>query len=200
MTEDSIARGLAAGRVDIETVARSWGWFLGLGIILVILGIGAISLPFATAMAVNLLVGWLLIAGGAVHLVHAVKAAGWRGGIRHVLCGLLQLVVGVYMVTNPVAGVFVLTIMLVAYFAVEGVFKIILAVRTDTLPQRGWVTFSGIVSLGLAIYVGAQFPMSALWVIGLLVGIEMVVSGWSFIMIALATRGKAAADDQPVPA
>jgi uncharacterized membrane protein HdeD (DUF308 family) len=200
MTEDSIARGLAAGRVDIETVARSWGWFLGLGIILVILGIGAISLPFATAMAVNLLVGWLLIAGGAVHLVHAFKASGWRGVIPHVLCGLLQLVVGVYMVTNPVAGVFVLTIMLVAYFAVEGVFKIILAVRTDTLPQRGWVTFSGIVSLGLAIYVGAQFPMSALWVIGLLVGIEMVVSGWSFIMIALATRGKAAADDQPVPA
>ena len=62
-------------------------------------------------------------------------------------------------------------------------------IRVEKLPQRGWVTVSGILSLVLAIYIGSQFPTSALWVIGMLFGIEMMFSGWAFVMIAMAARG-----------
>ena len=77
-------------------------------------------------------------------------------------------------------------------------FKIILAIRVEKLPQRGWVTFSGILSLVLAIYIGSQFPTSALWVIGMLFGIEMMFSGWAFVMIAMAARRRK--EETPPPA
>ena len=178
----------AVAELELNSVSERWGWFVALGILMVVLGVIAIGAPLATGIAINLLIGWLLIISGVAHGVHAFRATGWRGALLQVLCGLLYLGVGIMMVTNPVAGLLVLTMTVLAYFIVSGIFKIILAMLVDTLPQRGWVTVSGILSLVLAIYVGSQFPSSALWVIGLLVGIEMMFSGWSFIMLALAAR------------
>lgn len=174
--------------LEVKSVGERWGWFMALGILMVVLGAIAIGAPLATGIAVNLLIGWLLIISGVAHGVHAFRATGWRGALLQVLCGLLYLGVGIMMITNPVAGLLALTVTVLVYFILSGIFKIILAIRVDTLPQRGWVTVSGILSLVLAIYVGSQFPSSALWVIGLLVGIEMMFSGWSFVMLALAAR------------
>ncbi len=188
---DTVARGEMAENIaplDIKAVSERWGWFMALGILLVLLGSTAIGAPFAFGVGVNLLVGWLLVISGVAHGVHAFKASGWRGGLVQFLCGLLYLGVGAMMIRNPIAGLLALTVTVLVYFIVSGIFKIILALRVETLPQRGWVTVSGILSLVLAIYIGSQFPTSALWVIGLLFGIEMMFSGWSFVMIALAAR------------
>ena len=174
--------------LDIKLVSERWGWFMALGILLILLGMVAIGAPFASGVAVNLLVGWLLVISGVAHGIHAFKATGWRGGLVQFLCGLLYLGVGAMMITNPIAGLLALTVTVLVYFIVSGIFKIILAVRVETLPQRAWVTISGILSMVLAIYVGSQFPTSALWVIGMLFGIEMIFSGWSFVMIAVAAR------------
>ena len=174
--------------LDLEAVRKRRGWFMALGILLIVLGMIAIGAPAATGVAVNLLIGWLLVISGIAHGVHAFRASGWRGGLVQILCGLLYLGVGIMMITNPIAGLLALTMTVLVYFVVSGIFKIILAIRVETLPQRGWVTVSGILSLVLAIYVGSQFPASALWVIGLLVGIEMVFSGWSFVMLAMAAK------------
>ena len=92
------------------------------------------------------------------------------------------------MINNPISGLLALTVTALVYFVVSGIFKIVLAIRVEHLPQRGWVTVSGILSLVLAIYIGSQFPNSALWVIGMLFGIEMIFSGWAFVMIAQAAR------------
>lgn len=188
MANESGLDSITAGLLDVELVRKTWGWFLGVGILFIILGVLAIGLPLATAVAVNLLIGWVLLASAVVHLIHAFKAKGWRGAVPHALSGVLQLIVGLMMILNPIEGVLALTVLLIAFFAIEGVFKIIMAIRIETLPHRGWVTFSGIVALVLAIYIGAQFPMSAMWVIGLLVGIQLMVSGWSFVMLALMSR------------
>jgi uncharacterized membrane protein HdeD (DUF308 family) len=174
--------------LDIKAVSERSGWFTALGILMIILGAVAIGAPFMTGVAVSLLVGWLLIISGVAHAFHAFKATGWRGGIVQFLCALLYLGVGIMMITRPVAGLLALTMTVLVYFVVSGIFKIILAIRAENLPQRGWVTFSGIMSLVLAIYVGAQFPDSAMWVIGLLFGIEMMFSGWAFVMLAMAAR------------
>lgn len=174
--------------LELKSVSERWGWFLALGILMVVLGAIAIGAPLTTGIAINLLIGWLLVISGVAHGVHAFRATGWRGVLLQALSGLLYLGVGIMMITNPVAGLLALTVTVLVYFIVSGIFKIILAIRVDTIPQRGWVTMSGILSLVLAIYVGSQFPESALWVIGLLVGIEMMFSGWSFVMLALAAR------------
>ena len=174
--------------LDIEAVSKRRGWFMALGILLILLGMTAIGAPFATGVGVNLLVGWLLVISGVAHGIHALKATGWRGGLVQFLCGRLYLGVGAMMITNPIAGLLALTVTVLVYFIVSAIFKIILAVRVENLPQRGWVTVSGILSLVLAIYIGSQFPTSALWVVGLLVGIEMMFSGWAFVMIAMAAR------------
>lgn len=182
--------------LDIKAVSERSGWFTGLGILMIILGAVAIGAPYMTGVAVSLLVGWLLIISGVAHGFHAFKATGWRGGLMQFLCALLYLGVGIMMITRPVAGLLALTMTVLVYFVVSGLFKIILAIRTENLPQRGWVTFSGIMSLVLAIYVGAQFPDSAMWVIGMLFGIEMMFSGWAFVMLAAAAR-RARKDSEP---
>jgi len=182
--------------LDIKAVSERSGWFTALGILMIILGAIAIGAPFMTGVAVSLLVGWLLVISGVAHGFHAFKATGWRGGVVQFLCALLYLGVGIMMITRPVAGLLALTMTVLVYFIVSGIFKIVLAIRTENLPQRGWVTFSGVMSLVLAIYVGAQFPDSAMWVIGLLFGIEMMFSGWAFVMLAVAAR-RARKDSEP---
>lgn len=174
--------------VNIRAVGERWGWFMALGILLIGLGMVAIGAPFGSGVGVDLLVGWLLVISGVAHGIHAFQAAGWRGGLVQFLCGLLYLVVGVMMIMHPIAGLLALTVTVLVYFIVSGILKIILAIRVQQLPQRGWVTLSGILSLVLAIYIGSQFPSSALWVVGMLFGIEMIFSGWAFVMIALAAR------------
>ena len=174
--------------LDIKVVRERWGWFMALGILMIVLGMIAIGGPLASGVAVTLLVGWLLVISGVAHGFHAFQSAGWRGGLVQFLCGLLYLGVGGMMITNPITGLLALTVTVLVYFVVSGIFKIILAIRVEHLPQRAWVTVSGILSLVLAIYLGSQFPNNALWVIGMLFGIEMIFSGWSFVMIAQAAR------------
>ena len=174
--------------LDIKVVRDRWGWFMALGILMIVLGMIAIGGPFASGIAVSLLVGWLLVISGVAHGFHAFQASGWRGGLVQILCALLYLGVGLMMINNPISGLLALTVTVLVYFGVSGIFKIILAIRVEHLPQRGWLTVSGILSLVLAIYLGSQFPNNALWVIGMLFGIEMIFSGWSFVMIAQAAR------------
>ena len=174
--------------LDIKVVRDRWGWFMALGILMIVLGMIAIGGPFASGIAVSLLVGWLLVISGVAHGLHAFQASGWRGGLVQILCALLYLGVGLMMINNPISGLLALTVTVLVYFGVSGIFKIILAIRVEHLPQRGWLTVSGILSLVLAIYLGSQFPNNALWVIGMLFGIEMIFSGWSFVMIAQAAR------------
>jgi uncharacterized membrane protein HdeD (DUF308 family) len=185
--------------LDNKSVSERWGWFMALGILMIVLGTIAIGAPFASGIAVDFLVGWLLVISGVAHAIHAFKASGWRGGLVQFLCGLLYLGVGIMMIVHPIAGLLALTVTVLVYFVASGIFKIILAIRVEHLPQRGWVTVSGILSLALAIYVGSQFPTSALWLIGMLVGIEMLFSGLAFIMIAWAARS-GTAGEQPAPA
>ena len=190
--------------LNLQAVSERWGWFMALGILLIVLGMIAIGAPFGSGIAVGLVVGWLLVISGIAHGIHAFQATGWRGGLLQFLCGLLYVGVGAMMIVNPVAGLLALTATVLVYFIVSGILKIILAIRVQKLPQRGWVTLSGILSLVLAIYIGAQFPSSAMWVVGLLFGIEMIFSGWAFVMIATAARrrkqghtGSAGAESSP---
>ena len=131
MNETVGGSGLVEKIVDLDrkVVRERWGWFMALGILRIVVGMIAICGPLASGIAVSLLVGWLLVISGVAHGIHAFQSSGWRGGLVQILCGLLYLGVGIMMINNPIGGLLALTVTVLVYFVVSGIFKIILAIR-----------------------------------------------------------------------
>jgi uncharacterized membrane protein HdeD (DUF308 family) len=157
-------------------------------ILLIVFGFLAITLPLATSLGVVLIIGWLLIFSGGFQLVHAFQSKGAGHIIWKVLVALLYLVVGISFVVHPLSGVAGLTLMLGIFFVIEGIFDLIAYFQNRGAVGSGWVLFDGIVTLILGIMVWRHWPNSSLWVIGTLVGISMIMTGWTRLMISLAAR------------
>ena len=164
---------------------RSWGWFLALGIVLIVLGTIALGSALVMTIASVFFVGWLLIVGGVMEAVHAFWRKRWAGFFLDLLTGILYFVVGWMMVTNPKESALLLTLIIAMFLVFEGVFRIVAAL-TARYPHWGWVLFNGVISLLLGIMIWRQWPYSGLWVIGLFVGIEMLLNGWSLVMLSLS--------------
>ncbi|MGH6916201.1 MAG: HdeD family acid-resistance protein [Geminicoccaceae bacterium] len=175
----------------MDALQKGWGWLLGLGILLSVLGLLLIAAPALGTLAIDLLVGWFLIIGGAAQLFHAFMEKAWRGFLLELLSGVLYLVVGLLLVFYPLAGAQALTIFLAAFLTVEGIVRIALALRVRPAQGWGWLLFGGIVTVILGVLIWVQWPSSALWVIGLLVGINLLFTGWSLTMMAIAVRAHA---------
>jgi uncharacterized membrane protein HdeD (DUF308 family) len=172
----------------MDVLEKGWGWLLGLGILLSVLGLLLIAAPALGTLAIDLLVGWFLIIGGVAQLFHAFMEKAWRGFLLELLSGLLYLVVGLLLVFYPMAGAQALTIFLAAFLLVEGIVRIALGLRVRPAQGWGWLLSGGIVTVILALLIWMQWPSSALWVIGLLVGVNLLFTGWTLTMMAIAIR------------
>jgi uncharacterized membrane protein HdeD (DUF308 family) len=172
----------------METLSRNWGWLLALGILMIVLGVFAIAMPKPATLAVQLALGWILVVGGIAEGIHAFMAQGWRGFLLELLSAILYLVVGGLLLVNPVGGALALTIVLAVFLVVEGIFKIMMALRVRDHRGWGWLLASGVLSVILGLMIWAEWPASGLWVIGLLVGIQLVFTGWALVMLSLAAR------------
>jgi uncharacterized membrane protein HdeD (DUF308 family) len=170
-----------------EELRRRWGLCVVLGIASVILGTVALGASGIVTLASVLFFGWLLVIGGAVQAVHAFWFRRWGGFFRHLLGGVLGIVVGGLMVARPVAGALSLTLLLAAFFVVGGVSRIMTALAIR-FPGRGWTLLSGVVTLLLGIVIWRQWPISGLWVIGTFVGIDLIFDGWSLVMLGMRAR------------
>jgi len=169
-------------------VKKSVGWSIGLSVLMILAGFLAIAVPQAAGIAVNLLVAWLLVFSGAAHLVFAWHTRTAGGTLWELLLGILYIFVGVYLLFRPVAGLASLTLALAIYLFAEGVLELILSFRLRPMPGSGWLLFDGIITLILAIMIWRTWPSSTEWVIGTLVGISMLFSGISRLMLSLAAR------------
>jgi uncharacterized membrane protein HdeD (DUF308 family) len=169
-------------------VKKSVGWSIGLSILMILAGCLAIAVPQAAGIAVNLLVAWLLVFSGAAHLVFAWHTRTAGGIVWELLLGILYIFVGAYLLLRPVAGLASLTLALAAYLFAKGVLELILSFRLRPMPGAGWLLFDGIVTLILGVMIWRTWPSSTEWVIGTLVGISMLFSGISRLMISLAAR------------
>ena len=178
-------------------VKKSWGWMLALGILMVILGMIGLGMTFFLTIVSVMFFGVLLLVGSGFQLVDAFKSKGWKSVILHILMALLYLAAGVVMISDPLASGIWLTFMIAAMLLAVGTMRIIMAIQMRDYKGWGWVAFSGVLSILLGIMVFMQWPESGLWVIGMFVAIEMVLQGWSSIVIAFAA--KAAADELSVP-
>lgn len=183
MTEQTGSETISAARSHI---AENRTWFMVLGIVLIILGCVAIIFPLLTAIALKVFLGWVFLIGGVIQIIHAFSAKRWGGFLWSLLVGILYVVVGAWLAFFPLAGILTLTLLIAAMFIVEGVMEVAMAFRTRPLKGWGWALVSGIAALVVGVLIFAQFPSSAVWAIGLLVGINMIFSGWSFVFLASA--------------
>jgi uncharacterized membrane protein HdeD (DUF308 family) len=169
-------------------VKKTVGWSIGLSVLMIVAGILAIALPLAAGIAVNIVIAWLLVFSGCVHLVFSWNSRSGGGFLWELLVGILYIFIGVYLLMHPVAGLVSLTIALAIYLFLEAILEFVLGFTLRPLPGTGWLIFDGIVTLILAIMIWRTWPTSAPWIIGTLVGISMLFSGISRLMLSLAAR------------
>lgn len=156
------------------------------GVLFVILGFLAITLPGISTLSTELFIGWLLLFGGAFQLFRAFKSRRAPGFVGSLLTGLLYALFGVMLLVFPVAGILSLTLLLTVFFAVEGIAKIILSFQLRPFKNWGWLLLNGILALILAYIIWSGWPGTAFWVLGMLVGINMIFFGTSIMMLSLS--------------
>jgi uncharacterized membrane protein HdeD (DUF308 family) len=167
---------------------KNWGWMLALGIIFVILGFIGLGMQIALTLASVFFLGILLLIGAGAQIVDAFMCKGWKSIVWHVLTAILYVLAGVMIIINPLIASIVFTLALGFIILVVGITRIAMAFHIKGMKGWGWPLVSGIISILLGILIIAQWPISGLWVIGLFVAIEMILSGWSYIFVALAAR------------
>jgi uncharacterized membrane protein HdeD (DUF308 family) len=176
-----------AGWSGLDELRRNWGWFLALGISLIILGVIALSFSVLTTLASVIVFGWLLIVSGVLQAVHAFWRKRWNGFFLDLFGGILSLVVGFMLVANPLVGAETLTMLIALFLFIGGIFRIVVSL-TAPFHNWGWLLLNGVINVVLGVLIWRQWPVSGLWVIGLFVGIDMLFNGWSLVMLSLTAR------------
>ena len=173
-----------------DTVRLHWQLFLAQGVIMLILGVLAVIWPQISTIAVDVYVGWLFLLSGIVGLASMFLAQNVQAFLWMLLTAALSLFVGIVLLWHPVEGAASLTLVLITFFIVEGVFQIVASLSyRDIFPsQWGWMLASGIVDLILAALIIKGWPSTATWALGLIVGINLITSGAAITMVALAGK------------
>lgn len=183
----------SVGAAVTRSMRDHWLLFVVEGAVLLILGALAIVLPPLATLGVTIFLGWILLISGAVGLAMTFMTRGAPGFRWSLLSGILGIAAGAVLLLFPVSGAFSLTLVLIAFFVVEGVASIMYALehKKQLTGRWGWMLMSGVVDLILAAIILAGLPGTALWALGVLVGINMVFGGASLIGLGLAARNAA---------
>jgi uncharacterized membrane protein HdeD (DUF308 family) len=182
---------MEAARKQISDYA---GWFVGIGAMLILLGMVAITFPLLSTIAAAIWIAWMLVIGGVLMIVHAAVAWRWPDSAGAILIGLLYLGAGASLLYAPLAGIVSLTIVMAVLFVVEGVAEMVTAFRLRPLNGWGWLLFSGLAAVGTGVLIAYALPISAAWALGLLFGLNLLSTGLSFVLLALACRQGATQD------
>jgi len=158
------------------------------GVSLIILGVLAVGSPFIAAIAVTAIVAWLIVLAGVVHLAVAFHTREAGSRIWRVLVGLAYIVFGGYLIARPAVGVASLTLVLASLFLVEGILNIALFFKVRSAQGSSWFLIDGIITLLLGLLIYRQWPSSSAWAIGTLVGVSLIISGVTRVMLSLAVR------------
>jgi uncharacterized membrane protein HdeD (DUF308 family) len=158
-----------------------------LGILEIIVGCLAIGSSFIATLATIMVIGIFLLVGAGVEAVSAFVGHSWRGFFLHLLAAALYLILGLLMLQDPLQAAAALTLMMAAVFLVGGIMRIVYSL-SERFPGWGWVCLNGVITLWLGIFIWRRWPEASLWVIGLFVGIDLLFSGWSSVMLGLGIR------------
>jgi uncharacterized membrane protein HdeD (DUF308 family) len=172
---------------NLGRLRHSWFWFVLLGFLLMVLGMGAISYSALVSVVAVWVFGWFLLAGGVFYIVGAFFTGAWGGFFLSLLAGVLYLATGFIVLEHPGEAAILYTLLLAVFFFVEGLFRIFAAL-SGRFRHRGWVLFNGVVTLLLGFMIWQAWPLSGLWVIGFFVGIDLIMSGVGYLMLGLSCR------------
>jgi uncharacterized membrane protein HdeD (DUF308 family) len=167
---------------------KNWGWLMGAGIILILLGMfGLVAANLFTVASVLSFGAMMLVAGGVL-IADAFRREGWKSRVAVLAIGALYIATGAVVFYNPLQAVVALTILCAAMLVATGVLRIIMAFQMRELVVWGWVLASGILSLLLGIFIMVQLPQAAAWVLGTFLAIELIFQGWAYVFLARAIR------------
>ena len=172
-----------------RNIARgSIAWSIAFSVLLMVLGLLALSAPLLAGVAVESIFAWLLIFGGVAHLVLAFHVRGAGSHVWEALVGLLYIAAGVFLFLHPLAGLLSLTLFLGAYLLIKGIFELIAGIGLRGVAGGTWMLLDGVISLILAGLIWTHLPSAAGWVVGTLLGVAILFSGISRLAFSLAAR------------
>jgi uncharacterized membrane protein HdeD (DUF308 family) len=174
-----------------DVIPRNSGWSIVWGVLLLICGILAIALPWASGIGVVIVVAWLIIFSAVWHLIYAFHTHSVGGFIWQLLLAIIYGIAGVVLLWNPLAGLVTLTLILGIFLLIESILEFALYFNVRRTVRAGWILFDAIVTLVLAILIWSQWPTSSVWVLGTLMGISLIFSGISRLMLSSAMRRRA---------
>ena len=171
-----------------ETVKRYSFWYLIQGVLLVVAGVLALIYPFIASVAIVYLLAWVLIVSGILQGIGLIGATNVPHYWPQLISAVLAIVIGVLLLRSPESDLLIMTVLLIVYFMVEGIAKIIFALTIRPFPNWGWVLGSGFVGILLALTLWANMPLSSDWVLGLMLGILLVCEGAALTYLAWHVR------------
>jgi uncharacterized membrane protein HdeD (DUF308 family) len=190
MTMSLEAAALAMREAMRETVKQHSLWYLIQGGLMVLAGILALVYPVASSFAAVFLLGCVLIVSGVVQGISLIDARAVPHFWLQLVSVVLSVIVGILLIRHRGAGLLAITLLLLVYFMVEGIAKVIFALTIRPFPNWGWVLASGIVGILLAFYLWASFPVTAIWLLGVLLGIQLICEGAALFYLAWQVRSE----------
>ena len=172
----------------IPDTRKTGTWVIVWGVVLIVAGIMAIMQPPIAALAVELLLGWLLVFAGIVQVVYAIQERGKDGFSLKILSAILVFLLGVFLLMRPLLGIASIALLIGAFMLASGVSNVMLALKLKPRQGWGWVLFDGILSIVIALLIATGWPQSSIGFVGLLVGIVMIYGGLWRIMVGRALR------------
>lgn len=160
----------------------------GTGVALMALGLILLLSPMAAGEWVIRLVSVVLVITGAVQMVQGFRSRGTTGSLIAGLLGVIVAAVGALVWFNPELGSGFLTALLMIFFTVHGRWKVSTAFRFRQLSGWIWLLVSGVVSLAFVYLLFSQWPMSGATAIGILVGLDLLLTGVALMVLARAVR------------
>lgn len=172
-----------------DEIHQSRGWFIFLGVVLILAGLAAIFFPFIGGLAVAVWAAIAFLIAGVAQTVHAFATKRWTGFLFDILVGLLYLAAGIILWFNPIQGVIALTVFLAVVLIVDGALRSIMAFQIR--PRSGWLWLlaGGVLGIIAGVMIWQQLPSSAAWALGLLLGLNLLCSGVTFLSLA-STRAE----------
>jgi uncharacterized membrane protein HdeD (DUF308 family) len=167
----------------VETIKKDAKAAKWVGVLLLIAGFLALVAPLGAGLSLTVMIGVLLLMSGAAQLVLVFKSGSFGEGLLLAIFAALSLIAGGYMLTQPLSGLVTLTLFLAGYFIASGIVQIIGAFGARPDQGWGWLLFGGIISFMLGVMIWRQFPISGVWAVGTLVGVQLMMSGLTLIAV-----------------
>lgn len=186
---NSMQSGTPLGSKIVE-IRKKWGWFVAAGVAMVIFGMVALGNLFAATLAVMLVTGVMLIVAGVVEIVQAFGAKTWGKTIYWLLSGLLYAAAGVIAIIDPALAAAGFTLMLAAVLFAVGVLRIIAGFDAKPAAGWGWMVAAGVFTVLFGILIGVGWPINSVWLIGLILGVDLIFQGVAWVSFGLALRPK----------